>query len=138
MSDLKNDLKIQHSIVETGGLNCEISKVNTEFESEECILVQKSKALDELKISPKFKNVNKKFCIYFNKDCYPGNHTVKRKVAALPENIGPGFVSKVLQEAISILVSLDYYPWVALKKIKKLQHQLFNESGGVVKMVSTK
>ncbi|XP_050534831.1 MBT domain-containing protein 1-like isoform X2 [Daktulosphaira vitifoliae] len=137
--DLKNDLVIPHTMLKTEVLNHEISELENKSKSEEFKLVQQIKSDDIFKSSPSFKsNVNKKFYIHFNKDCYPGNHTVKRKITALPNNIGPGFVSKVLQEAISIFVSLDYYPWVALKKIKKLQHLLYNEPGGVVKMVSTK
>jgi len=79
-----------------------------------------------------------KMSIYFNKDCYPGGHVVKRKIPKLPNSIGPGIVSSILQEAITIFVDLDYFPWSALKKIKKIQNMLFNGPGGVEMLIKTK
>jgi len=76
-------------------------------------------------------------CIYFNKDCYPGGHVVKKKILNLPVCIGPGPVPLILQEAITIFVDLDYMPWNALKKIKKIQNMLFNGPGGVEMLIST-
>lgn len=76
--------------------------------------------------------------IYFNKNCYSGTHTVKKKISNLPMSIGPGPVSKILQEAITIFINLDFSPRNALKKIKKSQHMLFDEPGGVEMLISTK
>lgn len=79
-----------------------------------------------------------KMCIYFNKDCYPGSNLVKNKIANIPCSIGPGPVSRILHEAITIFVNLDYFPNNALKKLKKVQKLLFNEPGGVELFVTTK
>lgn len=76
-------------------------------------------------------------CVYFNKNCYPGNHLSKRRVQRLPNKIGPGSVLTVLYEAISLFVNLDYFPWNALKKIKQIEYMLINESEGVEMKVTT-
>lgn len=78
-----------------------------------------------------------KMCIYFNKDCYPGGHVVRKKIQKIPYCIGPGPVSKVLQKAITQFVDVDYIPSNALKKIKKIQHMLFNGPGGVEMLIKT-
>eukprot|EP00102_Acyrthosiphon_pisum_P026276 XP_016663486.1 PREDICTED: scm-like with four MBT domains protein 1 [Acyrthosiphon pisum] len=84
-----------------------------------------------------FSQNNNEICIYFNKDCYYGGHVVKKKIANLPESIGPGPISLILQEAITIIVNLNSFPWIALKKIKKNKKMLFNGPGGVEMRVST-
>ncbi|XP_029342125.1 scm-like with four MBT domains protein 1 isoform X2 [Acyrthosiphon pisum] len=76
-------------------------------------------------------------CIYFNKDCYPGGHVVKKKIPSLPVCIGPGLVSSILRDAITAFVNLDYFPSNALKKIKKIQNMLFNGPGGVEMWITT-
>lgn len=76
--------------------------------------------------------------IYFNKNCYSGTHTDKKKISHLPISIGPGPVSKILQKAITTFINLDFSPGDALKKIKKIQHMLFDEPGGVEMLISTK
>jgi len=78
-----------------------------------------------------------KMCIYFNKDCYPGGHVVRKKIQKIPYCIGPGPASKVLQKAITLFVDIDYIPSNALKKIKKIQHMLFNGPGGVEMLIKT-
>jgi len=85
-----------------------------------------------------FSQNNNKICIYFNKDCYHGSHVVKKKIANVPDSIGPGPISSILQEAIAIFVNLNLFPWIALKKIKNIQKMLFNGPGGVEMRVSTK
>ncbi|XP_022180429.1 scm-like with four MBT domains protein 1 [Myzus persicae] len=75
--------------------------------------------------------------IYFNKDCYSGGHVVKKKIPQLPDSIGPGPVSSILREAITLFVDLDYFPCSALKKIKKIQNMLFNGPGGVEMWITT-
>ncbi|KAL4104178.1 hypothetical protein QTP88_019487 [Uroleucon formosanum] len=77
-------------------------------------------------------------CIYFNKDCYLGGHVVKKKILNLPVCIGPGPVSSILKEALTIFVDLDYFPFNALKNIKKIQNLLFNGPGGVEMWITTK
>jgi len=85
-----------------------------------------------------FSQNSNKICIYFNKNCYPGGHALKKKIANLPESIGPGPISLILQEAITMFVNLNLFPWIALKKIKKIQKMLFNGPGGIEMRVSTK
>jgi len=60
---------------------------------------------------------NYEMCIYFNKDCYSGGCVVKNKISTLPNSIGPGLVSSILQQAIPIFVGINYFPQYALKKI---------------------
>ncbi|XP_060871947.1 scm-like with four MBT domains protein 1 isoform X2 [Metopolophium dirhodum] len=79
-----------------------------------------------------------KMCIYFNKDCYCGSHLIKKKIPTLPNSIGPGLVSSILQQAITILVDLAYFPSNALKIIKKNENKLLNGLGGVKILISTK
>lgn len=79
-----------------------------------------------------------KLSVYFNKSCYPGSGMIKKKVDRLPNSIGPGPVTKILQEAITTFVNLDYFPSIALKKIKKNQQMLFNGPGGVSKLITSK
>jgi len=76
--------------------------------------------------------------IYFNKYCYAGNNLVENEIVNIPSSIGPGPVSRILYEAITIFVNLNNFPNNALKKIKKVQHLLFNEPGGVELLVTTK
>jgi len=78
-----------------------------------------------------------KMCIYFNKDCYPGGHVVKKKIPSLPDCIGPGPVSSILRDALTAFVDLDYFPYNALKKIKKIQNMLFSGPGGVEMWITT-
>lgn len=77
-----------------------------------------------------FKN-SYKMCIYFNKNCSTNNYFIKKKVARLPNCIGPGPVSKILQKALTMFVKLEYVPSTVLRKIKKNQNMLFNGPGGV-------
>jgi len=78
-----------------------------------------------------------KMCIYFNKDCYPGGHIVKKKISSLPDCIGPGPVSSILQDGITTFVDLDYSPPTTLKKIKQIQNKLFSGPGGVEIWITT-
>jgi len=90
------------------------------------------------KISSKLFSKNSyRMCIYFNKDCYPGGHIVKKKIPSLPVCIGPGPVSSILREALTAFVDLDYFPGNALKKIKKIQNMLFNGPGGIEVWITT-
>lgn len=79
-----------------------------------------------------------KMCIYFNKACYSECNIEDKKIANIPSSIGPGPVSKILHEAITIFVNLDNFPNNTLKKIKKVQYLLFNEPGGIELLVTTK
>ncbi|VVC28864.1 SLED domain,Mbt repeat [Cinara cedri] len=74
---------------------------------------------------------NYKMCIYFNKNCYTKNCFLKKKLGKIPNFIGPGPVSTILHQAISIFVRLSYVPLTMLKKIKKNQSILFNGPGGI-------
>lgn len=76
--------------------------------------------------------------IYFNKNCYVGGRKVNKNISNLPNTIGPGPVSKILQQAISLFVALDVCPLSSLKKIKEVQHMLFNEPGGVEVTITAK
>ncbi|XP_050436078.1 uncharacterized protein LOC126842903 [Adelges cooleyi] len=83
-------------------------------------------------------NMSKNICIYFNKDCYPGNNIQKSKIPKIPHIIGPGSPCKVLQQAIGIFVNLDYNPWVALRKIKNIQHLICGDLEGVKMKITSK
>lgn len=72
--------------------------------------------------------------IYFNKNCYSGR-MVKKRIPALPNSIGPGPVSKMLQKAITLFVNLDNIPQFALFKIYKVQKLI--KYDGVFKLVTT-
>lgn len=74
--------------------------------------------------SPENTSPGYKMCIYFNKDCSAGGKVVKTKINTLPNTIGPDLVSSVFQQAITILVNLNYFPLTALKKIKKIGNLL--------------
>lgn len=77
-------------------------------------------------------------CVYFNKSCYSGACIKKKKIPNLPKRIGPGPVSKVLQDAITTFVGMNCNPTIALKKIKNVQKELFDGPGGVELFVTTK
>lgn len=100
-----------------------IKKENTEIKIKESILKNSIKAVYEM-------------TIYFNKNCYSGTRTVKKKISNLPMSIGPGPVSKILHKAIILFINLDFSPRDALKKIKKSQHMLFDGPGGVEILIS--
>jgi len=125
-------------------------KTNTEHKKMNTIKEVNSKKYKEVSnnsttIRDVVKNTSKAFYkssykmfIYFNKDCYPGDNVVRKKVTKLPNSIGPGIVSSILQEAITIFVNLNRFPWNTLKKIKKIQNLLFNVPGGVEMLIKTK
>lgn len=85
-----------------------------------------------------FTKDNNQICVYFNAECLHGNHLGKRKISMLPISVGPGPVHKVLHEAVTKFVNLDYFPWNMLKKIKKCQGAILNDSNGIEMEVITK
>lgn len=104
------------------------------------ILIAKKEEID----SDSIKNISQGFykykyqmCLYFNKSCYPGGHIVRSKIAELPDSVGPGSVSQVLYEAITLIVNSNYFPYTALKKIKRHENMLFNSLGGVTMSVAS-
>lgn len=84
------------------------------------------------------KDMDETLYVYFNKNCYPGSGMRKKKIEKLPNSIGPGPVARVLQEAISIFVNLDYFPSTALKRIKTNQKMLFSGPEGISKLIISK
>lgn len=79
-----------------------------------------------------------KICIYFNKNCKPGSHIVRKKIAELPDSIGPGSVLNILQKSITILINSFYFPVTSLKKIKNNENILFENFSGVAMLITTK
>jgi len=79
-----------------------------------------------------------KICIYFNKNCKPGSHIVRKKITELPDSIGPGPVLNVLQKSITILINSFYFPVTSLKKIKNNENILFEDLTGVPILITTK
>lgn len=121
-----------------------ITKEKNDFIKENITKKKEVNVRKKKKIKP---NIHKKtldmktsctMSIYFNKSCYFGPHILKKKLAKLPNSIGPGPVSTILQQAINIFINLDYFPSTTLKKIKKLQNTLFNGPGGIEMLVCSK
>lgn len=80
---------------------------------------------------------NYKVCIYFNKSCKPGSQIVRRKIAELPDSIGPGPVLNILQKAITLLINSVYFPVTSLKKIKSNENIIFKDICGVPMSITT-
>lgn len=142
--------ELQEALLLNEHVNIVVENINTVQKNPNTIKKISTKKFKKVnKVETKIENISKsiiktfcknnyKMCIYFNKDCYHGCNIVKKKVEKLPNCIGPGVVSSILQEAISIFVDIDYYPQHALQKIKKLQNMLFNGPGGIEMLISTK
>jgi hypothetical protein len=56
--------------------------------------------------------------IYFNHKCFTGPFLSKGKLAQLPKTVGPGPVTLVLREVLSMLISVAYKSRQVLKELQ--------------------
>lgn len=55
--------------------------------------------------------------IYFNHKCFTGPYLSKGKIALLPKSVGPGPITLVLKEVLSLLISTAYKSRQVLKEL---------------------
>ncbi|XP_006811735.1 scm-like with four MBT domains protein 1 [Saccoglossus kowalevskii] len=60
--------------------------------------------------------------IYFNHKCFSGPYLNKGRIAELPRAVGPGIVTLVLKEVISLLINAAYKPPRVLRELQ-VQHE---------------
>ncbi|XP_077977630.1 scm-like with four MBT domains protein 1 [Glandiceps talaboti] len=60
--------------------------------------------------------------IYFNHKCFSGPYLNKGRIAELPRAVGPGIVTLVLKEVISLLINAAYKPPRVLRELQ-VEHE---------------
>lgn len=56
--------------------------------------------------------------IYFNHKCFSGPHLSKGRIAELPCSVGPGPLSLVMKEVLTMLISVAYKSSRVLREIQ--------------------